>query len=806
MRVHTQYCHLLVPLVLFHWMMIPSLEAYPIQRIYSNNYHLFHHQFPKSFIPKHNDAFRKIKNYDQKWRLYVTSSQEQTPQKKKRKRRKSSSKQKNNNTTNNSKMQTNQTWRIFGIDVHPDALGFSPLPHPIRKKVLRRIIQVDDVNEIKECEGNDEYLSQPVIDALCQKLKLKIASTDSQSSSSLSLPNEIQAVRVIRRSLDARKKRRRGATSTDGPLYTYVLDVDISATSSSSLNRVLKHQPGRMELLPSTSIAKETENDEGPLISKKKEKKRVIVVGAGPAGLFCALQLAKSGDDYEIILLERGQSVEKRGKDIGSLIHRRVMNEESNFAFGEGGAGTWSDGKLTTRIGRNSQMVRSVLEILVQYGAPRNILYDGAPHLGTNNLVRLLQNMRNDLLSSEQNNNTKILFGSKVTNLLFDELPQTNENENRHVATGVEIEYTDTDNGQVRKQIIQGDMVVVATGHSARDFYQRLHEQRIVKLEPKGFAAGFRIEHPQCLLNKIQYGKEWGSHVYTGRASTDSQNQNYFASTTEKDEQQHVGVLPVSSYRLATDQASDGTIKATNEEENLPHKRGVYSFCMCPGGQIVPASTNPDEVCVNGMSFSNRDSVWANSALVVTVDADDPLLESYRIKYGKAMAGIEFQKDMERRASIMGGGNLTVPVQRVTDFLDGVPSTSAPSSSYRLGVKPSACHSIYPPPLMEAMRNALLKFEEQMPGYVCQDALLHAVETRTSSPVRICRDNQSYQASGITNLFPAGEGAGYAGGIVSAAVDGLTIANAIMDQNSNDQSSRASNNKNTKSKSVGFNY
>ena len=264
--------------------------------------------------------------------------------------------------------------------------------------------------------------------------------------------------------------------------------------------------------------------------------------------------------------------------------------------------------------------------------------------------------------------------------------------------------------------------------------------------------------------------------------------------------------MPVSSYRLATDQASDGTIKATNEEEDLPNKRGVYSFCMCPGGQIVPASTNPDEVCVNGMSFSNRDSVWANSALVVTVDADDPLLESYRIKYGKAMAGIEFQKDMERRASIMGGGNLTVPVQRVTDFLDGVPSTSAPSSSYRLGVKPSACHSIYPPPLMEAMRNALLKFEEQMPGYVCQDALLHAVETRTSSPVRICRDNQSYQASGITNLFPAGEGAGYAGGIVSAAVDGLTIANAIMDQNSNDQSSRASNNKNTKSKSVGFNY
>ncbi len=777
-----------------------------------------------AFIPKHNDAFRNMNKYDQNWRLYVTPPQEQTPRKKKRKRRKPSSKQNttantnttttttttnnNNNNNRNDNKQTNQTWRIFGIDVHPDALGLSPLPHPIRKKVLRHMTQVDDINEIKEGEGSDEYLSQPVIDALCQKLKLKIAPTDFQSSSELTLPNEIQAVQVIRRSLDARKKRRRAATSADGPLYTYVLDVDISTTSSSSsssLKRVLKHQPGRMELLPTTTSSKETDHKEGTLSLKKKEKKRVIIVGAGPAGLFCALQLAKSGDDYEIILLERGQSVEKRGKDIGSLIHRKVMNEDSNFAFGEGGAGTWSDGKLTTRIGRNSQMVRSVLEILVQYGAPRNILYDGAPHLGTNNLVRLLQNMRHDLLSSKQNNSTKILFGTKVTNLLFDELPQTNNNEGKHVATGVEIEYTDSDNGEVRKEEIYGDMVVVATGHSARDFYQRLYEQRIVKLEPKGFAAGFRIEHPQCLLNKIQYGNEWGSHVYTGRTSTDSQNKNYFASTKE-DEQQHVGVLPVSSYRLATDQALDGTIKAANEEENVPNKRGVYSFCMCPGGQIVPASTNPEEVCVNGMSFSNRDSVWANSALVVTVDADDPLLESYRIKYGKAMAGIEFQKDMERRASIMGGGNLTVPVQRVTDFLDGVPSTSAPSSSYRLGVKPSACHLIYPQPLMEAMKNALLKFEEQMPGYICQDALLHGVETRTSSPVRICRDAQSHQASGIINLFPAGEGAGYAGGIVSAAVDGLTIANAIMDQNSNNQSSRASNNENAKSKSVGFNY
>lgn len=207
----------------------------------------------------------------------------------------------------------------------------------------------------------------------------------------------------------------------------------------------------------------------------------------------------------------------------------------------------------------------------------------------------------------------------------------------------------------------------------------------------------------------------------------------------------------------------------------------MHSFCMCPGGQIVPASTDPDEVCVNGMSFSRRDSQWANSALVVTVDPDDTILEEYKKAHG-VLAGIAFQREMERRASALGGGNLTVPVQRVTDFLEGKVSRSAPASSYRLGVKPAACHEIYPEPLTASLRHALVtQFNQKMPGYVCDDALLHAVETRTSSPVRIVRNESDLKAFGIDNLFPAGEGAGFAGGIVSAAVDGMVVAQAVTD-------------------------
>jgi uncharacterized FAD-dependent dehydrogenase len=639
-----------------------------------------------------------------------------------------------------------QTWRVFDVKVHPDQLA------------------------VRE---DDDTLHSSVLNALRTRLHAGTIQNDAPW----------QSVQLVRRSLDARSSK---ASSKDGtgPRYVFVLDVTVPAHAASRW----KHQPGRLEWLSSSSSASPVIKTMGSIHTEREchhqqqntppplLKRRVVIVGAGPAGLFCALQLARTGR-VTPVLLERGAPVETRGRDIGALMHRRQLHRDSNFAFGEGGAGTWSDGKLTTRIGRNAEGVRQVLEQLVAYGAPRNILTEGAPHLGTDNLVRLLRNLRADL----RRMGGIIQFGCKMTELVIennvtrgvkftasrDVVVERNMPGN---GDGVQVDLPNGGNG-----ILMGDAVVLATGHSARDVYEQLHQSG-VSLEAKGFAVGFRVEHPQKLINQIQYGTEWGPSVVTGKRSTDTANADYFFSASSSFDtnsydiaRHHPGTLPVPSYRLATDQAFDGN-----------RTRGVYSFCMCPGGQIVPASTDPEEVCVNGMSFSKRDSPWANSALVVTVDPDDAILEPYRAEHG-VLAGIAFQRDMERRASIMGGGNLVVPVQRLTDFLDDRPSTSAPPSSYRLGVNPAACHRIYPEPLVTSLKEALTDhFNKQMPGFVCEDGLLHAVETRTSSPVRVARDPDSRHAIGIRNLYPAGEGAGFAGGIVSAAVDGIVVANALL--------------------------
>jgi uncharacterized FAD-dependent dehydrogenase len=388
--------------------------------------------------------------------------------------------------------------------------------------------------------------------------------------------------------------------------------------------------------------------------------------------------------------------------------------------------------------------VRWILEKFVEYGAPSNILVEGAPHLGTDSLVRLLRNMRHDL---EKRLGTTIHFGTRMTNIILDP-------NNPTVVQGIQVEqpHHQGDGNDGSSQIITADAVVLATGHSARDVYETLATgSGGVCLEPKGFAVGFRIEHPQKVVTKIQYGNDWGPTVKTGKVKTDLANEEYFSGEERREE--HTGHLPVPSYRLATDMALDGTSDG--------HMRGVYSFCMCPGGQIVPSSTNSSEVCVNGMSFSKRDSQWANSALVVTVKHDDPILEPYREKYG-VLAGVEFQREIERRAAKLGGGaNLTVPVQRVTDFIKGKVSESIPPSSYRLGVRSAACHEIYPAPITAALRDALVNhFDAQMPGYVHEEGLLHGVETRTSSPLRMARDSETLKAKGLTNLFPSGEGAG----------------------------------------------
>lgn len=679
-----------------------------------------------------------------------------------------------------------ETWRIFGIEVDPDLLGKDSMlvssPHEHGQNEL--LDYNDEAKEETRRRSIDQlYLSKPVLDALYARLKIN-HSVPSNGHLSL-LPGSIKAVRVVRRSLDARKKK----ILKEGPRYTYVLDVDVTHHGAQTLR--LKHQPGRNENL---SLINE-DNREEVLSSasahdtniSEKNKPIVIIVGAGPAGLFCALSLAQS-QKCKPIVIERGQPVESRGKDIGTLMHRRIISKESNFAFGEGGAGTWSDGKLTTRIGRNSENVRKVLQTFVEFGAPEKILVDGSPHLGTDNLVRLLRNMRTELrrLGGE------VYFGAKMTKV----------NTDGDKVTGVDVEYSESLERGVTQSVpkmagttesLHGDAVVLATGHSARDVYEELHKSGF-QLEPKGFAVGFRVEHPQRVINKIQYGDTWGRNAFTGKKGTDDVNEAFFASDADN---VHQGLLPVSSYRLATDKAFDGDTF-----------RGAYSFCMCPGGQIVPASTQPDEVCVNGMSFSRRDSLWANAALVVTVNPDDPILDEYRKKYG-VLAGIEFQKEMERRAAVMGGGNFTVPVQRLTDFINENPSTSAPTSSYRLGVKPSACHEIYPKPLTKALQDAVLnQFEKQMPGFLCEDALLHGVETRTSSPLRVSRDRETLRAIGKIGLYPSGEGAGFAGGIVSAAVDGLIVGDAILDDffGSNPELNNGKMSSSKRENNVGFSY
>lgn len=469
---------------------------------------------------------------------------------------------------------------------------------------------------------------------------------------------------------------------------------------------------------------------------------RVVIVGAGPAGLFAARMLARGG--AKVMVVERGQAVGERGQAIGRLLHKKVMDPESNFCFGEGGAGTWSDGKLKTRIGRNSRVVRAVLEALVEHGAKESILVEGAPHLGTNNLQKILKNMRVDLVERGGD----LRFGCKMKRIL---------SQNGKV-TGVEVQYLNK-----ATEIIHADAVILATGHSARDVYQDLDAQGVL-LEAKGFACGFRVEHPQSLINQIQYGDEWGGSVVTGRPTADQANLQRMGGRA------HPGTLPVASYRVATDKAFDGT-----------STRGVYSFCMCPGGQIVPANTEEVGACVNGMSYSRRDSLFANSGLVVTIAPDDQVLRPYQKKHG-VLAGIAFQQDMEERAARMGGGEFVVPAQRLTDFCQNRPSTSLPPSSYRLGVLPSSCHLLYPEPITRALQDAISNhFDRQMRGFLCEEGSLHAVETRTSSPVRIVRDKDTLEAVGVKGLFPAGEGAGFAGGIVSAAVDGIMVADAVLE-------------------------
>lgn len=433
----------------------------------------------------------------------------------------------------------------------------------------------------------------------------------------------------------------------------------------------------------------------------------VIIVGCGPAGLFAALRCLELG--VKPVLLERGKDASARRFDLAPLLREGRVIEDSNYCFGEGGAGTFSDGKLYTRATKRGPVSR-IYEILVAHGAPPRILTDAHPHIGSNLLPNVIKALRASILNA----GGEVRFQTKVVDLLIAANHQL-----RGVVTAAGGE-------------ILGDSVILATGHSARDIYQLL-AARALLLEAKPFAVGFRIEHPQAFIDGVQY------HLARG--------------------QQRPDLLPAASYRLAT----------------KIRDRGVHSFCMCPGGWIVPAATENDEVVVNGMSLSRRDSPFANSGMVTTVEPAD--LHALAKSHG-VLAGLVFQKNLERAAKLAGGGGQGAPAQRVTDFLAGQISADLPPTSYVPGVNPAPLHELLPPWITNRLREGLRLFDRQMHGYVSQDALLLGFETRTSSPVRIPRRDDTLQHPQLPGLFPCGEGAGYAGGIVSAAIDGLKVADA----------------------------
>jgi len=436
----------------------------------------------------------------------------------------------------------------------------------------------------------------------------------------------------------------------------------------------------------------------------KPNAKKVIVVGAGPAGLYASLGLLEKG--FKPIVLERGKNVSERKIDLALLNKNHLVNPESNYCFGEGGAGTFSDGKLYTRSSKRGN-VRRILEIFVQHGANPDILIDAHPHLGTNKLPSIIRNMRESIL----NGGGEIHFETKLSDFILKKntiLGVIDQNGKEYLA----------------------DAVILATGHSSRDIYYLL-DQKGIQLEAKDFAMGVRIEHPQQLINSIQYHSPIPNPL-----------------------------LPTASYSLVC-QAQD---------------RGVFSFCTCPGGIIVPSATGPNQVVVNGMSNADRSSPFANSGIVVGIKQED--LTAFK-KYG-IFAGLKYQEELEYQAFLAGGETQTAPAQRMTDFVNKKYSNSLPNTSYIPGIKSSPLHEILPKDLSGRLSEAFQTFGKKMQGYYSQEAIILGVESRTSSPLRIPRHKETMEHIQIENLFPVGEGAGYAGGIVSSAIDGFNASQIII--------------------------
>lgn len=457
-----------------------------------------------------------------------------------------------------------------------------------------------------------------------------------------------------------------------------------------------------------------------PEWKKAQGTKSVIIIGSGPAGLFGALRLLEDG--IKPVIIERGKDTSSRKVDIAAISTKDIVDQNSNYCFGEGGAGTFSDGKLYTRSNKRGDISR-ILKIFNAFGADEKILTDAHPHIGTDRLPKIINAMREKIISL----GGEFFFNTKCTDLILE----ANKSGGQKI-TG--IKAVDLISGEEKE--FSADAVMLATGHSASDIYFMLAKHSPISLEAKTFAAGVRVEHPRELIDSIQY------HGQNSKLK-----------------------LPTAEYRFTTQ---------VNE-------RGVYSFCMCPGGFVVPSSSGPDEIVVNGMSAARRNSKWSNAAIVVEIRPED-IPEKYQIEASqngcKDLAGLYFRTALEKLTKENGNGQ-KAPAQRLTDFLNHKDSSSLPESSYTPGLVSSRLDKWLPAHIEKRLEQGFADFNKNARGFVCNDAVLIASETRTSTPVRITRDKTSFECTGIKNLYPAGEGSGYSGGIVSSAMDGENSAEQI---------------------------
>jgi uncharacterized FAD-dependent dehydrogenase len=509
--------------------------------------------------------------------------------------------------------------------------------------------------------------------AILQRLKLK--------------PQDIIRIEVFKRSYDARKNVK----------LAFIYTIDIAVRAEEQVLKACAHD-GHVRLAPDTSyhfVAHAT-------ALKDPDFLRPVVIGFGPCGIFAALLLAQMG--FKPIVLERGKKVRERTQDTWGLWRKNVLNPESNVQFGEGGAGTFSDGKLYSQIKDPKFYGRKVIQEFVKAGAPEEITYVAKPHIGTFRLVGVVEKMRQEIIAL----GGEIRFSHKVVGFNIE----------RNQIQGIKI---------AGEPDLPANHVILALGHSARDTFQALHEAGVY-MEAKPFSVGFRIEHPQSLIDQARLGPHAGNPV-----------------------------IGAADYKLV---------------HHAKNGRTVYSFCMCPGGTVVAAASEPNRVVTNGMSQYSRNERNANAGIVVGITpADYP---------GGPLAGIEFQRTLESQAFLMGGSNYEAPGQLVGDFLEGKPSKQfgAVTPSYQPGVHLTDLAESLPAYAIEAIREAIPAFAKQIPGFSMKDAVLTGVETRTSSPLRITR-GPHFQSLNIKGLYPAGEGAGYAGGILSAGVDGIKVAEAV---------------------------